>query len=413
MFRLNHPNIQPIGVDIGHDSVKLLQLELREQGLAIHESARRMLDAGAVSGGNAADLIPAAALQATRELLDERNFHGRAAVVALPRHIVHVKNLRLPQMPPGELASVIDFEARGAFPFDTEEAHVEFLVAGEVRQGTDLRQEVVVLAARNADVDRFVEQLHRTGLVLDSLDVEPCALYRTVDRFVRRREDEQEVNVLVDVGARCTQVLIGKGRDISFFKAIEIGGADFNAAVSRKLAIALDEARALRRRNIEQSPEGRPDTVRIAVMDATRSVMDNLTREISLCLRYHSVTFRGQRPLKVRLSGGEGGDPQLLSMLHSVLAIPVEPSRPLFSVDCGAMRGFDRRKPSGDWAVAIGLSLKRTGGRFAPLDGTPRAAQSGSGEAKTEIKAAPTELRATPIELKSPIAAAPREAIHA
>jgi type IV pilus assembly protein PilM len=413
MFRLNRPQIQPIGVDIGHDSVKMLQLEAREQSLVVHASARRTLDVDGAAAGQSspAELISPQAAQAIRELLSGGNFAGRTAVVALPRHVVHVKNLRLPPMPPGELASVVDFEARGVFPFDTAEAHVEFLVAGEIRQGTDVRQEVVVLAARNADVDRFVEQLHRTGLVIDSLDVEPCALYRTVDRFVRRREDEQEVHVLVDVGTRCTQVLIGKGRDISFFKAIEMGGADFNMAVSRKLGIRPDEARALRRRLSEQDDGEHPDTVRLAVLDASRGAMESLTREVSLCLRYHSVTFRGQRPLKVRVSGGEGGDPQLLAMLHSVLGIPVQPSRPLFNLDCAAMRGFDHRKPSGDWAVAMGLGLKRSAGRFAPMDGTPRAAAPAAPAAPSSTAALPAAEPAT--EAAPSAAAVPREVVHA
>ncbi|MGD0387995.1 MAG: pilus assembly protein PilM [Tepidisphaeraceae bacterium] len=410
---MNRPQIQPIGVDIGHDSVKMLQLEAREQSLVVYASARRMLDVDGAAGGQSspAELISPQAAQAVRELLSGGNFAGRTAIVALPRHVLHVKNLRLPPMPPGELASVIDFEARGVFPFDTAEAHVEFLVAGEVRQGTDVRQEVVVLAARNADVDRFVEQLHRTGLVIDSLDVEPCALYRTVDRFVRRREDEQEVHVLVDVGTRCTQVLIGKGRDISFFKAIEMGGADFNSAVSRKLGIRCDEARALRRRLSEQGDDEHPDTVRLAVLDASRGAMESLTREVSLCLRYHSVTFRGQRPLKVRVSGGEGGDGQLLAMLHSVLGIPVEPSRPLFNMDCTAMRGFEPRKPSGEWAVAMGLGLKRSAGRFAPMDGTPRAAAPAAPPAPSPAAAMPAAAPAT--QAASSATTVTREAVHA
>jgi type IV pilus assembly protein PilM len=405
IFGLNRQQVQPIGVDIGHDSVKLLQLELRDRSLAVRASGRRMLDVVGTPGAqpNPAELITPQAAQAIGELLRGGNFAGRAAVATLPRHIVHVKNLRLPPMPAGELASVIDFEARGVFPFDTQQAHVDFLVAGEIRQGTEVRQEVVVLAAQNADVDRFVEQLHRTGLVLDSLDVEPCALYRTIDRFVRRREDETEVHVLVDVGTSCTQVLIGKGRDISFFKAIEMGGADFNSAVSRKLDIRYDEARGLRRRLWDPDDAGRPDTVRLAVLDATRSVMENLAREISLCLRYHSVTFRGQRPLKVRLSGGEGGDPQLLGILSSVLAIPVEPSRPLFSVDTAAMRGFERRSPSGDWGVAMGLALKRAPGGFAPLDGTSRAAAPAAQPAPQPLAA----VNAPPAPF------APKESVHA
>ncbi|MGD0463807.1 MAG: pilus assembly protein PilM [Tepidisphaeraceae bacterium] len=400
---MNRPQIHPIGIDIGHDSVKMLQLEVREQSLVVHATARRMLDAsgGASTQPSPAELISPQAAQAITELLSDGNFAGRAAVASLPRHIVHVKNLRLPPMPAAEVAAVVQFEARGIFPFDTDEAKVDFLIAGEVRQGTDVRQEIIVLAARLADVDRFVEQLHRTGLVVDSLDVEPCSLYRTIDRFVRRREDEQEVHVLVDLGSRGTQVLIGKGREISFFKAIEMGGADFNLDVSRKLGIRPDEARALRRRFWTHADPDRPDTVRQAVLDATRSTMENLTREICLCLRYHSVTFRGQRAVKVRVCGGECGDPQLLAKLYSSLAIPVEPSRPLYNLDCSVMHGVDRRDPVGEWTVALGLALKRTSGKFAPLDGTPRAATPPT----PRIPAAVPVVAASPVEtIAAPVA---------
>jgi type IV pilus assembly protein PilM len=375
MLRMNSQQVQPIGVDIGHDSVKLLQLEVRENRLAVRAAARRMMEiSGAATARNPAELISPQAAHAVREMLSGNNFAGRSAVAALPRHIVHVKNLRLPLMPGSELAAVVQFEAKSIFPFDSDEAHVDFLAAGEVRHGADVRQEVIVLAARHADVDRYLEQLNRTGLIIDSLDVELCSLYRTVERFVRRREDEQEVHVLIDLGATCSQVLIGKGRDISFFKAIEIGGSDFNVAVSKKLGISPDEARALRRRLWGPADVTAQDPVRHAVLDSTRSTMENLAKEISLCLRYHSVTFRGQRPVRIRLGGGEGGDPQLLAILGAMLPVPIEPGRPLFSVDCQAMRGFDRNSPSGEWALALGLGLKRTEKKFAPLDGTPRSA---------------------------------------
>ena len=73
--------------------------------------------------------------------------------------------------------------------------------------------------------------------------------------------------------------------------------------------------------------------MRQAVFDAGRSIMEDLGREVSLCLRYFSVTFRGQRPEKVRLVGGEACDPHLHAVLNTALPIPVETSRPLFSVE--------------------------------------------------------------------------------
>jgi type IV pilus assembly protein PilM len=258
-----------------------------------------------------------------------------------------------------------------------------------VRQGNDTKQEVIVLAARHEETNAFVELLHRAGCCIESLDFEPSSVYRSVERFIRRREDEQEVFVLVDVGLRCTQVIIGRGREMSFFKTIDVGGRHFNEAVSRKLEIAPGEARELRRRMIHDrdgaapggaaaasAPEqrdARNDPVRQAVFDATRSLMDELAREVSLCLRYHSVTFRGHRPARLRLVGGEACDPQLTAILSGALPIPVEPARPMHSVDTTRMQPADRRGHMSEWTVAFGLGLKLTRDYFGARDGKQRS----------------------------------------
>jgi type IV pilus assembly protein PilM len=383
MVKWTKRQIQPIGLDIGHDSVKLLQLEERERTLWVHCSARRTLDpGGAAASVRDGELVRPQAVEAIRQLLGDNEFHGRGVITTLPRQIVHVRNLRLPMMPAAEIAAVVQFEARNIFTFDQHEGHIEFIPAGEVRHGNEVRQEVIVLGAKRSDIDRFLEQLHPSGVVVDSLDAEPCALYRVVERFVRRRDDEQEIHVLVDLGMYLTQVLIGKGRELSFYKSIEIGGGRFNESVSRKLGITVEEARTLRRRVGSAHNEAAHDPVRQAVFDATRSTMEELTNEISLCMRYYSVTFRGQRPGRVRLMGGEARDPQLVSILNSVLNIPVEAARPLLNTNSDTIKGFDNKNPSAEWALAMGLGLKRTAGNFGPRDGTPRAASTQPGAAE-------------------------------
>jgi hypothetical protein len=112
--------------------------------------------------------------------------------------------------------------------------------------------------------------------------------------------------------------------------------------------------------------------VRQAVYDATRSTIEDLAREVSLCLRYHSVTFRGQRPSRLRVLGGEAGDPQLIAILTSALPIPVQASRPLASVNISRMRQSDRQGHLGEWAVAFGAGLKLTRSYFGSRDGRRR-----------------------------------------
>jgi type IV pilus assembly protein PilM len=319
-------------------------------------------------------------MDVVRKMLRNNHFSGRHVVACLPRNIVHVKNIRLPLMPPAELAAAVEFEARNIFPFEVEEAIVRYLPAGEVRQGSDSKIEIIALAAKKAEVDIFTEQLHRSGCIIESLDFEPSAIYRGVERYIRRREDENEVHVLVEIGARRTQVIIGKGRDISFYKPIDIGSQHLHEAVSRRLEISFVEACALRKRLVDAGESGgvTTDPVRQAVQDATRSTMEDLAREVSLCLRYYSVTFRGHRPVKLRILGGEAGDPQLVSIFAAALPIPVEPGKPLGNVNIEKIKPADRRGAMSEWAVAFGLSLKFTKGNFGSRDGTPRSAAKSS-----------------------------------
>lgn len=391
MLRLTRSQVHPIGLDIGHDSVKLIQLERTRGMLAVVAAARAPLPPEARTDPDRRLPLAAAIV---RQLLRQHPFRGRQVVAALPREWVQIRHLRLPLMPASEIPAALRTEARTILPFDPDEGQLQFLPAGEVRQGTELRQEIILVAAQNSDVARFIGSLDASGAVLEALDIEPCAMYRAVDRYIRRRDDEGEVHMLVDVGALLTQVVIGRGRDICFMKSIDIGGRQFQEAVSRKLGICVEEAQGLRRRLNDSSdnPEATErDPVRQAAHDATRGIIETLGREINRCLRYQAVTFRGARPTHLRLIGGEATDPQLLASLNRMLAIPAEVARPLLSLDTSRMLPEDRRGAQAEWGVALGLALKCVEGNFGPRDGRPRK----------------------PLPLIEPAAAMVKEAAHA
>jgi type IV pilus assembly protein PilM len=379
-MRLRAGHAEPIGLDVGSDAVRLLQLESSGMTLSVVAAAARDMDLSALS---AVDRCREGAAAAAR-LLREGRFRGRRIVAALPAEIVQVKNLRLPQMPAGELDAAVRFEAQSivAQPENGgEPAMLDYLVAGEVRQNGEIRQEVIVVWAPHAAVSAVTEQFHRAGLTVDALDFGPVALFRTIERFVRRKEDEHEVHVLVDVGEKGSRVVVGRGREINFFKSSDIGGDRFNEAVARRLEITMTEARELRRRQLLSMPAVEsqdkvaesPDRVRQAVLDATRGAMEELAQEVGLCLRYCSVTFRGQRPARVRLCGSEAADAGLRAAMQSVLALPAEVARPLYSVHHDAMPQSERGGTMSSWTMAMGLALRRCRGPFAPRDGRSRA----------------------------------------
>jgi type IV pilus assembly protein PilM len=367
MFRLKLTTIFPIGVDVGHDDVKMIQLHRVGERLSVLASARIGLPPECCAlpqsrGKVVADLV--------RRNLRRGGFRGRRVVAAVPGDLLHVRSVRIGDVPASELAAAVRGEARSLLPFDLEAASLQFIQAGEIRQGGQTLQEIIVLAARHSDINQYISPFSARGIQLESLDVEPCALYRTVGRFVRRRDDERDIHALVDIGTQRTQVVIGRGRELAFTKPIEIGSRHLQEAMSRKLGVTADEVHALRQRLAEHAVDDSRDPVRQAVNDATRGLVEELGREIALCLRYHAITFRGQRPTTIRLSGAEIGDPQLVVMLNRVLPIPVQIARVLANIDSKQM-GMGT-----EWAIALGLALKGVQGSYGPRDGKPREASA-------------------------------------
>lgn len=369
----------PIGIDFGFDGVKLLQLSAGASGLAVVAAASQTVDGEA--GRLPFERLSESVL-VIGKLLRRDAFHGRSAVVALPRELITVKNLRLPLIPEAELSAAISFEAETLFSAPADTLELRHIRAGEVRHGSDTKQEVIVLAAVREKIEALVESFHQCGVVVDALEFEPAAAYRGLGRVRRRRDDETEVAVLIDIGWRQTQVTIGRGRDISFYKTIDIGGRQFNEAVARRLGLDAEEARSLRWRFVGKSDapaaDAPRDPVRQAVLESTRQLMSDLAREIGLCLRYHSVTFRGQRATRVRLIGGEASDVHLKQALSDLLPIPVETFNPLDGIDTSRLAALRLTSSAGEWATAFGLSVRSLKGNnlgSAPVPPVGRRAE--------------------------------------
>ncbi len=356
----------PIGVDIGGDSVKLMQLRGPSQSPAVSACALRRLSGGAVDEAE----LHARRVSALRELIREGAFRGRRAVMALSCEELRVKSVRLPQMPESELAQAVRWEAREQFSFEPDPDQLCFLNAGEVRVGEELRNEIILMAAPGDIVRRRVALAEEAGLRLEHIDAEPLALFRTFERLLKRREDERAVTVLVDLGRIGTRVVVARGRQVLFIKTIGIGGRDLVKTIAEQLNLSEGEADELRlkimREQSEQAgnDESKPsagDSLQWTVFDAVRGKVQELAQEIMLCLRYCAVTFRGLRPGEVLLTGGEAYDPALASLLDEHITTPCVLARPLRAVDVsGAPLGADRRGVLCEWGVCAGLALRKS-----------------------------------------------------
>lgn len=337
----------PIGVDIGSRSVKLLQFDASCR--RVRAAARWDLPPAERDAGPQDD---AQVVEAIRQARQRREFRGREAVLCLGANRLFVQNVRVAPAPGEDLAKLVRVEAAGRLPFSHEEADIHYLEAADVHQSDTVRREVIVLACHRPALDRILALAEDAGLRPVAVDVEPAAMLRCYSRQFRRDDDQQRKIMLVNVGASNTMVVIARGVHAMFIKYIDVGGNQLDEAVARHLRMSPADAAALRRHNGDRRADQRDPEVTRGIVESLRPVLDRLANELALCLRYYSVTFRGQPISQIVLGGGEA-TPSLAEWLATRLSLPCEAGDPL--------RLFEPTAPTGragQWDVAAGLALR-------------------------------------------------------
>ncbi len=378
MISLNFKNrsLRPIGLDIGHSSVKMIQLMVTGGQIRVIAADKVHIEPG-MNGDD--EQRRNVVISAIKQMLAKGKFSGRNVVSCLPSDKLKITSLRLVESRDEEIEQALRKEVVQRFGLDPDKDAMNYVLAGNVRQGDEVKNELILFAVNNETIKSHIDMLEEAGLIPVAIDTIPCALFRSFERSLRRQEDREQTVVFVDIGSRFTTVVFGRAGEISFVKQIPIGGERFNQEIAAKLGIKINEAETLRRalrqeRELSASrsgPMGQADgdnqrldaSTRQVMTDAISAVAQELTREISLCFRYYTVTFRGKRVERAVFTGGEAYENILLNVLKRQLTVEIEVAQPLKGFDMSSGKTHinfdsDRRGLLCEWSVAVGLSLK-------------------------------------------------------
>jgi type IV pilus assembly protein PilM len=357
MFEALKIKTSPIGLDIGCNSIRMLQLERNSQKTAVIAADEVQLGSEIAEDQQA---WREAVIAAIKEMLARGRFQKRNVISCLPSSKLIIKSLRLDTFNEEEIEKTIKEGAIERFGLKMDTHEVRFFSAGNIHQGDEVKNEVILFAVSKESLKEHVEMLQETGVTPVAIDTVPCALFRSLHRTLRRTADREKANVFVDVGSSHTTVVIGRAGEIIFAKQIDIAGEQINRQVASRLGIGLDEAIHLRSklRDRTQAYEIEPALLQI-IIDSMNSVIDELTREISLCFKYYAVTFRGQRPGQVVFAGGEAYEQTLIDALKRHLGVEIEATEPLRGFDLSRVEfPSDKGTMLYEWTVATGLCLK-------------------------------------------------------
>lgn len=288
---------------------------------------------------------------------------------------------------------------------------------GSHEPGTGVRQEVICMAAAREFVQRLMGAIAASHLQCVGIHPEAVATIKAFEHINRRISDQHVCTLYLDLACGTTKVWIAHGSTLIFAKTIQIGGRDLDAAVARALDLDTASARArrlaasvlvapaarpvnaptpggvgaaaLRAMNADGTPDtlGKSDPAtltaedrragRIApgltpqVADQGQVVvappefdladsLDNLTDEVSMCIRYYEAMFPGKRVDRAILFGGEARHRGLCQHVARKLRLPAQVADPLARMARSGkepVRGVDFTTPQPGWTIPFGLCM--------------------------------------------------------
>lgn len=348
MFNWLADNSPPIGIDIGTRTIKLAQTNRR--GDRLLDAVRWELpypeqDEQGRWVDNTSEII-----ECLKTAVAGRQFQGRRAVYCLGADQLRILNVRLANTEPGEIGRAIRAEVASRLNFSVHEAEIRRIELPDgVNEGV---REFIVFVCHRKAITRIIRIAEAIDVEPVAIDIEPMAVLRSTRVIRRRQQDLSERFIYLNIGYSHTLLSIFEGDCPLFIKYLPFGGARFTMSLANWLGVSFEEAHEMRRNNDDRPIERRDPEVNQTILTAMRPTLEGMLAEIAMCIRYHSVSFRGKALSRLIVGGGEANS-DMLRLLSQSFPQEVVRSQSI------ATTGNHRPDRGGQWDVAIGLSLKK------------------------------------------------------
>ncbi|PIR57033.1 MAG: hypothetical protein COU72_03080 [Parcubacteria group bacterium CG10_big_fil_rev_8_21_14_0_10_41_35] len=334
-----------LGIDIGTNSIKLVELESIG-------GRPRLVTYGAVEVDS--QVARSEETQASRQdqeriaaairlLLQKTGARSRFAVAALPNFSVFSSTISLPKLGEKQIAEAIQWEAKKFVPMPIENVVLDWKVLGQKNdKATDQKNpssgapenssqekltpntsdeknlakcdtvlNILLTAAPKHLVERYVAIFKLAGISLLSLETESFALARSLVG------NEDSSILIADVGSLTTDLTVVRAQVPVFSRSINVGGKTITKAIADSMGI--DEARA---------EQFKRDAGFSTSKDAQAGVSKVIQQSFSSVINEMKYTLeiqqnQGMKIEKILLTGGSSLLPSLDQHIANVLQIKV------------------------------------------------------------------------------------------
>jgi type IV pilus assembly protein PilM len=375
-----------VGLDIGHSSVKGLELKMAGSEMVVDQF-------GCVAIPETSDTAKRteAVSRAIRELFSATDFSTKRVITAVSGEAVIVRVLRLPyfsEKETQELQFAVQSEAQDFIPYDLADVAFDYQRLGVIDAGQEGKAlEVLIVAAQKDLVAWHTQVAREAGLDPRVVDIGSFALVNAVHHGAKMAPDSPIA--LVDIGSAVTNIAIMKGDTTRFTRDLSTAGSTITRAIMSELGLNEKAAEAAKiehgisydtESSMEESDlytlsqSNLPDVLQLTGAGGSME-MDNgdstdqrvhaicmqflgeIVSEIKRCLLFYENQLDGQPVEMVYLTGGTVRMKNAQRYIQTLLDTPTEILDPFVSVT-GAISQVDPILRGATYTTCLGLAMR-------------------------------------------------------
>jgi type IV pilus assembly protein PilM len=345
-----------VGLDIGSSCIKLVEILETPQSRTLSLFTQMPLPKGVIVDGV---VVESETLTATiKEIFRQSGCKRKKIVTSLSGHAVIVKKATFAQMDDEELRALIHDEAGKYLPFDNMSAvDYDLQILGDNPYNPS-QMEVLIVAAKKEFIESYTDAIEAAGLAPVIMDVDSFALETMYEE--NYEIDEEEVVILINIGASITNLNAVKGGTSIFTRDFTIGGNSITEALAANLGVSFEEAE-----KVKINGTGDDEQARKTFREGLITHADPICSEIERSIDYFRSAFGAETISKILVSGGGAMIPGLVAELGRRMDIETEIVNPFKKIQvdkkvlASASASVESIGPIA--AVGVGLALRKIG----------------------------------------------------
>lgn len=326
-----------VGLELDTGLIRAVEVRGKNGGARVVAGGQVQIPENAVVDGIVQDAgVVSDALQ---KLWAKAGIGSRHVVLGMFNQGVMMRLINFPKVPRDKLERAIRLQAGEYFPIPLSQVILDFAVVGEVETDDGAQFEVLLVAARRAQLEQSLEALHQAKLKIDMVDATPLALMRTLPQ-----DKMSGTTVMVDMAMGLSTLLLMIDGMPRFARVIPVNLKQYVDTVGENIDVRVDHqqyvAAALEKGRGEET-----------FTDWGSTVANEIRASISYFVKQGSIADVD----RIILSGKGAKVTGLSELLTDDLNLPVEVVQTMTNVKPNGKADSGIDGP--DFAVCVGLAL--------------------------------------------------------